>query len=369
MKKLFLFMTLLFGLSLCMHGLSDDLSNRCGVENIPDDIQSWIERSQWGTWEITGWVMPNGNPNSKPYGFAVVKDKASNTLLAFVRKNNSWKYAWYNASALPQVDEPILLGCLENGFKSFYIENEEIEEACCIWSQHSNGTWHLEHMSLFNPLMFYDTSTEYALHLYNAGWVGGKETDTWIYGTYQTELRYFSYRAFPKTVEEAQKKLSNPPKIPTGTLSAKSIHFASGKKYKVYQGPGEEYGQAGNGKAVVSTNDWIQVFGKENDWILVQYDITSEHMRIGWITESALPRNVSVDELIFTPITAKTIENVNLTDDPLCSQVSIKSIPKDAKVNWLATMGEWAYIEYCDSQIIRGFVPTAMLIWDVPSLP
>lgn len=212
------------------------------------------------------------------------------------------------------------------------------------------------------------TSTENALHLYNTGWVDGKETDVWVYGIYQTELRYFSYTTFPKTVDEAQKELSNPPEIPTGTLSAKSIHFTSGKKYEVYQGPGEEYGRAGNGKAVVSTNDWIQVFGVENDWILIQYDITSDHMRIGWITASALPRKSSVNELTFTPVTAKTIDNVNLTDDPFCSQVSIKCIPKNMKINWLATIGEWAYIEYCDSQIIRGFVPSAILIEDVSLL-
>lgn len=365
MRKFFVCMTLLLGLSLYAPGLADDLSSRCGIENIPDTVQNWIEGSRWGAWEITGWAMPNGNSNSEPYGFAAVKNKTSNTLIAFVRKNNAWKYDWYNAQALPQVEEPILLGCLGNDFQSFYIENEEIEEACCVWTQRSNGTWHLNHMSLFHPLMFYDTSTENALHLYNTGWVDGEETDVWVYGSYQTELRYFTYTAFPKTVEEAQKELSNQPEIPIFTLSKKRVHFPSGKKYEVYQGPGEEYGRAGNGKAVVSTNDLIQVFGVENDWILIQYEIASNHMRIGWITASALPRKSSVSELTFTPVMAKTLDNVDLTDDPICSQVPIKSIPKNTTVNWLATMDKWAYIEYNDSQVVRGFVPTSMLIEDV----
>ena len=65
-------------------------------------------------------------------------------------------------------------------------------------------------MSCYNPLMFYDTSVENALRLYNVGWVKGQETDVWVYGTYQTNLRYFSFSAFPRTVEEAREKLSNP---------------------------------------------------------------------------------------------------------------------------------------------------------------
>ena len=43
------------------------------------------------------------------------------------------------------------------------------------------------------------------------------------------------------------------------------------------------------GRARVSTNGWIQVFGSEGDWILVQYDITDTHNRIGYIEKDALP--------------------------------------------------------------------------------
>ena len=85
-------------------------------------------------------------------------------------------------------------------------------------------------MPLYDPLMFYDTSVENALRLYNVGWVENQETDVWVYGTYQTNLRYFSFSAFPRTIKEAREKLSNPPTIPSGTLSAQKVSFSGSKK-------------------------------------------------------------------------------------------------------------------------------------------
>lgn len=315
-------------------------------------------------WEITGWVNPDGNLSSSACAFAVVKRGRENVLVAFGWKDGKWIYKWYNPTALPQVSAPILLrddwqindGFSGHRFSSYYIFNNETMEARCKWVQQKDSSWRLIHMSCYNPLMFYDTSVENALRLYNVGWVKGQETDVWVYGTYQTNLRYFSFSAFPRTVEEAREKLSNPPTIPSGTLSAQKVSFSGGKKYEVYQGPGEEYGRAGNGKASVSTNDWIQVFGRENGWIMIQYDISSDHMRIGWIPEAALPSSAKVLDLQYTPVTVRTIEQVDLTDDPLASQASVVVLPADSTVTWLASMGEWAYVECTGSQLLRGFV-------------
>lgn len=270
-------------LLLSCAGALADSGATFGVKNMPAAVKSIINNGRWSGWEVTGWVNPKGLQSDSACAFAAVKNGGKNDLLAFGWGDGGWEYKWHNAAALPQVQDRIILSEYQNdtGFMSHYIVNDELEETKCLWIQKSNGTWHLNHMSCFDPLMFYDTSVEGALRLYNTGWVEGKGTDVRVYGTYQTNLRYFDLATFPKTVKEAREKLTNPPKIPDGTLSAKQIQFSSGKKYKVYQGPGEEYGQAGNGKAVVSTNDWIQVFGKENGWIMIQYDISSDRMRMG----------------------------------------------------------------------------------------
>ena len=363
-KTCFVLLVLLLGVLFTgTYGYADGVPTQ-GVENIPQGVTDYLDGSRWSGWEITGWVNPDGNLSSSACAFAVVKRGRENVLVAFGWKDGKWIYKWYNPTALPQVSAPILLcddwqindGFSGHRFSSYYIFNNETMEARCKWVQQKDSSWRLVHMACYDPLMFYDTSVENALRLYNVGWVKGQETDVWVYGTYQTNLRYFSFSAFPRTVKEAREKLSNPPTIPSGTLSAQKVSFSGGKKYEVYQGPGEEYGRAGNGKASVSTNDWIQVFGRENGWIMIQYDISSDHMRIGWIPEAALPSSAKVLDLQYTPVTVRTIEQVNLTDDPLASQSSVAVLPADSTVTWLASMGEWAYVECTGARLLRGFV-------------
>ena len=360
MRRLCALLILASSLFSCIGTLAEG-GDSFDIVNIPKTVKTFIDSSRWNGWEITGWVNPKELRSDTACAFAVVKSGSKNDMLAFRWRDGDWEYYWHNASALPQVEEPVMLAELETGeFVSCYVFNEEILETHCLWKQKGDGTWHLQHLYNYYPLMFFDTSIENALRVYNTGWTN-RDIDEWVYGTYQTNLRYFNLSIFPKTVAEAKEKLSNPPKIPAGTLSAEKIQFTSGQKHKVFQGPGEEYGQASNGKAIVSTNDWIQVFGEENGWILIQYDIASDHMRIGWIAADALPHNAVVSELVFSPVGAITSCEVNLTDDPLNSQVSIATFAQGVNVNWLATMGEWAYIENIDNQLVRGFVKIGSL--------
>ena len=188
-----------------------------------------------------------------------------------------------------------------------------------------------------------------------------------VSGIIENDLRYFSLSAFPKTPDKARETLSIPPEIPEGELEAESIKFTGGKKYSVYSGPGENYLRSGNGKAAVSTNDWIQVFGKENGWILIQYDISSDHMRFGYIKEKALPKKTDVKDLNFrnTAKDAVTATVAALTDDPLYSQTKLLDIPEGTPVRWLSSMGDWAYIEYEGKDKVRGFVSVSSLTTEI----
>ncbi|MDO5023061.1 MAG: hypothetical protein Q4E07_07000, partial [Eubacteriales bacterium] len=248
------------------------------AENIevPEEVRAYLASSRWSNREITGWVNPGQQKNNAACAFAAVKKGTANTLVAFGWKNGRWVYKWYNPSALPQVEQPIVLGEIardRTNFTSFYVYNHEIQEMFCVWEQQQSGTWELQalqHFGYYRPekgLMFFDTSVDGVMKLSNVGWVAGKETNTPVYGTYQRDLRYFSLDAFPLTLDEARERLSQPPAIPLGTLQAHKVKFPQGQKYPVYQGPGEEYARSGNGKASVSTNDWVQVFGEENGWL------------------------------------------------------------------------------------------------------
>lgn len=171
-----------------------------------------------------------------------------------------------------------------------------------------------------------------------------------------------SFKSLPKSYKEAKETFSDPPQIPSGSLTAERIQFTSNKKYSVYSGPSEYYLRGGNGKASVSTNDWIQVFGRENGWIMIQYDITSDHMRIGWIAEEALPKKTVVKELGFGDYKAYTAVQCVMTDDPLFSRTSVATIPAGTEVKWLSTMGGWIYVEWeGTSQPVRGFIQSNSL--------
>ena len=162
---------------------------------------------------------------------------------------------------------------------------------------------------------------------------------------------------------------ANVPSIPAGTLSASLVSFTSNQTYPVYSAPDSKSIRGAKGRARVSTNGWIQVFGSEGDWILVQYDITDTHNRIGYIYKNALPADVTVPELNLTSIPSVVHYDVEVTDDPLVSRTPLARLTENTKVTCLGTMGEWTYIEAeADKERCRGFVPSACLYETVTEL-
>lgn len=135
--------------------------------------------------------------------------------------------------------------------------------------------------------------------------------------------------------------------------------FAKGQTWPVYSGPGKEYARLGEGKAAVSTNDWIQVFGREKGWLFIQYNISPGRNRFGWIEGKALPAGVSVPELRFTREEAVLPGPGWMTDDPLRTSAE-SHLPDNREAVILATMGEdWRYVELTyQGQLTRAFVPT-----------
>lgn len=154
------------------------------------------------------------------------------------------------------------------------------------------------------------------------------------------------------------------PAIPDGTLVPLDIRLPQGKKYPVYTGPGEEYARAGNGKANVSTNGWVQVFGREGGWLLIQYGIKEGQMRFGYISAKGINLDNSVADLssLWEGVTLALIEPALLTDDPLASMTDIARLPAGLQIRRLGWMGPWAYVEARDGgRLLRGFVSSGFL--------
>ena len=162
---------------------------------------------------------------------------------------------------------------------------------------------------------------------------------------------------------------SNAPELPGGTLTASLVSFTSNHTYPVYAAPDSKSLRGAKGRARVSTNGWIQVFGSEGDWILVQYDITDTHNRIGYIKKDALPDGAVVPELNLTRMPAVVHYDVEVTDDPLVSRDALARLTENTKVICLGTLGEWTYIEAEEDGVrLRGFVPTVCLYATVTDL-
>ena len=155
---------------------------------------------------------------------------------------------------------------------------------------------------------------------------------------------------------------TNVPEIPEGTLSAEVIPFTGNQTYAVFSAPTKKSIRGAKGRARVSTNGWIQVFGAEDDWILVQYDISDKQNRIGYIYINALPKDVTVPDLNLKRAAAVVNYDVEVTDDPLVSKTPLAKLTENTKVTCLGTMGTWTYIEGTEKDVLfRGFVPTECL--------
>ena len=324
---------------------------------------------------ITG--TPKGN-----FAFVLVSNGTSRRLLGYEYKNGRYQYWLRNDGAVPQgagqvsfyrhrADMPA------HGFDSAPFGNDWgftvsriAPDSTEIINQQVSYHWENGGFKLY----FYMDRDIYTMNWYvfddslkYEEFTAGYERGT-IMGIVQRDIRHASFATLPKTVREAQEKLSLAPDIPQGELKAQRIKFTGGQKFPVYTGPGTHYLRAGNGKAAVSTNDWIQVFGQENGWILIQYDLSRDRMRMGYIEASALPKNAQVPQLNLNHAAVNIGYATNLTDDPLFSQSALAQLPQGQPVTSLSSMGTWGYIETTvNNTPVRGFVPGNALHMPIPT--
>ncbi|MGN0755039.1 MAG: hypothetical protein ACI4ME_11330 [Aristaeellaceae bacterium] len=362
MKRLLMLLTCL-ALILCA-------SIAFGYEALPQDVAEYFSSDSYSIESLC---------EIENYFFVAAKnEQGTNVLFAFRKAKDGWNFSFKTSKAVPQGEGALLLsnaqgtqrlvddktyqlptlsiGQLETKFGGEYCERGAAYEL-------REGQWYLEDMWSL-------TDNEYWITFHNSELTYYDDYEAYrpsgvITATVQRDLRYVSLDAIPKTIEKARETLTVAPSLPASAeLTAQNIKFTGGKKYSVYSAPSETSFRGAYGKAVVSTNSWIQVFGREGDWILIQYSIDAENYRFGYIKASSLPANARVDALDFTAKTAYTTESIIVTDDPLYSGRKMVTLPANTWVTWLATLGNWAYIESSTGDYLRGFVPVSVLTTD-----
>ena len=303
--------------------------------------------------------------------FVLVKDSGGiNTLYCFGQKNGSWVKKFATSKAVPQGKNSVgmyISEYMEDNQTGKYFagpilaiwqadEDNEYTEFYSAYQLSSSGQWNLIRiwsLTGYGSMEIGKDSITYYRDVEDA------RVEGTVKGTFQRDLRYVSLAAVPKTYKQAKQKLTSAPTLPEGSgLTATEIQFTGGKKYEVYSAPDKKSIRGGNGKAKVSTNGWIQVFGKENGWILIQYSIDSSHYRFGYIDAASLPKKAEVADLYFDRTEVTVDHPVSVTDDPLYSQSALTTLAGGESVTWLTTMGSWAYIEGTN---FRGFVPVDVL--------
>ena len=367
MKKL-LFALLALLLVLTASALADK-------ETLPDEIADLFDVPAWEDYEVP---YTTKNPDMLAYLWLehsdcglVLQKKGDKNVLCLIERNKDgeMRIVGRNYQAVRGNDVPI--------FDSTPYEGNELGvtmevhggdyELCLL---KISGQWRV------TTVYDYQSETMVSVSQNKLGYCPGWEDDgfngyyfdtdamVYAYGVFDNRFVSFNWNTFPKTLAEAREKLTNPPVTPMDFYAPQTVTLRTNEKYDVFAAPGRDSYRAANGKAVMSTNDWVQIFGEEDGWLLVQYDISSDRMRFGYIDASALPENAEVPELIWFTLPEQTVNtNTFVTDDPLNSCVAICQLSAGDKVRVLASFDNWYYIEITNEygQLLRGFVPMSCI--------
>ncbi len=293
-----------------------------------------------------------------------------NVLYCFTASDGKWVNSFSTSKAIPQGSHTVEI-YVTNSIAEFSAQ-EHFDGQFLVISQYNDEQGYLELFSAYqlsssgqwNLIRIISKDSRGAIAIGNGTVTYYKDLNQsgvigTVQGKFQRDLRYISLSAFPKTYQKAQQHLTTPPVLPEDSeLTAQEFRFTGGRKYPVYSAPDKLSLRGGNGKAQVSTNGWIQVFGKENGWILIQYSIDKNHYRFGYIDAASLPKKANAADLDFQRISAVANEKVSVTDDPLFSRSTLTALSEGDPVTLLSIMGEWAYIE---GSGFRGFVPYTSL--------
>lgn len=349
----------------------------------PQEVLEHIQ-SRWADYELEDYCEVQGTSKGD-YGFALLHKQSERILVGYHRVNGEMKYWLKNAGAVPQGKEKAWLDVGTAGWKdeTDWVGNStgrqvyddglrfsvtqldasgESYEKMVVY-RWENGMFRLNsyHKSEGGSIRVSDDKLDF-IDWSNCVYCGA------VQGTVQRDIRYVSFNALPTWIDDAKTKLTVAPNLKDGAFTAQKVKFTGGQKYPVYTGPGEDYVRSGNGKGLVSTNGWIEVYGQKDGYILIQYSIDSSHYRFGWIDRNALPEGTSVPAMDFAGISADTLSEITqdtfLTDDPLFSQNKLCSLQAGQTVSWLAVLNDdWAYVLVnVNGKMMCGFVRTDCIV-------
>ena len=148
-------------------------------------------------------------------------------------------------------------------------------------------------------------------------------------------------------------------------LTAQLGRFPKNQRYEVYEGPRNVHCRAGSGNAMVSTNGEILVYGSWMGRMMIEYEITEDRHRIGWIGMDLPAATLEgVPELPFSEdcTYGVVINATGLCDDPLHSGSGTCAVSPGTSVRVFAKLGNDYLVEGFVGKTLRmGFMPGTSL--------
>ena len=161
---------------------------------------------------------------------------------------------------------------------------------------------------------------------------------------------------------------------------AQVIDFPKGQTWPAYFGPGPDYLAAADApdyltseyareslsalfetKGLVSTDNWIQVFGRMGDWIMVQYPLADGTRCIAWISAEALPQDAEVPELTLMYAPRWSNNDQAAYNGSYALGTLLPYWMEDSQIVYtIATYGPWSYVEipFVDGVPVWLFIDT-----------
>lgn len=137
--------------------------------------------------------------------------------------------------------------------------------------------------------------------------------------------------------------------------------FLGGQTFAVYSGPGFEYYRAADGRAKMLTDEISYIAGREGNWILVMYPLSSGY-RVGYVDREQLKYTYDIDRIYMAYTDAVVTSSCGLTQDPISANGSVLvDIGAGEHVTYLAQFHDkksYAFIELeVEGEWVRGFIP------------
>lgn len=308
----------------------------------------------------------NREQSGRHVNHAVMQSRYHAVLIAAVREDGRWTAETVSTTAVFQPGKipegfppvPTLSHLDEGGFTLSYGEKEvytflrdEDGEYYLHRAKLQQDEWY-RNVLLWQPegmLLWQDGPGDAFVPVGDALWETASIT-----------LDEFNIAQMPRTMAEVR-NISlisghlTPPHAQPLTAIATLEGSANGRTLPVYAAPDAASFRAAEGKASVSLKGDVTVYGVEDGWTLISYEVSPRTSRFGYIEGDYADGKA----LEWCPTALVAAADTFLTDDPFVSQYAQVQIPKGMELTGLAQCGEYyAYCEFTlEGTVCRGFVP------------